>query len=248
MRGMELYIIRHGQSSNNALDDQEQGQRHHDSPLTDRGQQQAERLAAFLAGGALRDPWMNPATGYTDPTRDSRIKATHFYCSPMTRTLQTALPVARALGIWPQVWVEIHEHGGVYLEQPDGATVGYPGRTRSEILSDYPDYVLPEIVTERGWYNGTGHESMAACYGRSIQVANELHQRAKDDANAEILMITHGTFMNALIKSLLNQLPGTGFYYLHYNTSITRLTFREDGRLLVRYMNRVDHLPPELIS
>ena len=46
---MELYIIRHAQSSNNALADERE--RVCDPHLTELGRQQAELLAAHLAAG-----------------------------------------------------------------------------------------------------------------------------------------------------------------------------------------------------
>ncbi|MBK8035238.1 MAG: histidine phosphatase family protein [Chloroflexi bacterium] len=48
---LELYIIRHGQSTNNALPDDSQATRVNDAPLTDLGKRQAEALATYLARG-----------------------------------------------------------------------------------------------------------------------------------------------------------------------------------------------------
>jgi broad specificity phosphatase PhoE len=243
---MELYIIRHGQSTNNVL--QNQATRTHDPMLTPLGVEQADALAAYLSGAPSRDPFFDHMTGYSETLNERGVRFTHLYCSPMHRALQTAQPIARALGIQPQVWVAIHEHGGIYLETETGV-VGHPGRTRAEILADFPDYLLPMEVTDAGWWNPTrGHESMADAYGRAITVAMELRRRASDDPDARIALVTHGTFIDALLKALLNQLPNRGLYYLHYNTAVTRLDFRSDGRVLIRFVNRVDHLSPERIS
>jgi broad specificity phosphatase PhoE len=46
---MELFLIRHGESTNNALEDWTQ--RVEDPLLTERGERQAERTAAHLAAG-----------------------------------------------------------------------------------------------------------------------------------------------------------------------------------------------------
>jgi len=61
-------------------------------------------------------------------------------------------------------------------------------------------------------------------------------------------MISHGGFLDALLKVLFNQTSKRRMFYYHYNTAITRLDFREDGRLGLRFVNRVDHLPPETVS
>lgn len=245
---MELYIIRHGQSANNALEDHVQ--RVHDPELTDLGKQQVQRVAEFLAHAESRDPFVNPTTGFSRRNGIMGAGITHLYCSPMQRALQTAAPIATALGIAPEVWIDIHEHGGIYLDQPEGTPVGMPGRTRAEILADFPNYILPEVITEEGWYNAAqGYENLSLAYGRAIKVAVELRRRAsRPEAQDErIALVSHGTFIDALLKALFNQLPARQLYYLHYNTAITRLDFSSD-HLVVRYINRVDHLPPEMIS
>ena len=82
---MRLVLIRHGQSGNNVIWEQTGSSvgRHPDTPLTDRGHDQARRLAAAIADGAL--PW--------------RIDA--IYTSLMTRAVQTAAPIANALDLPP---------------------------------------------------------------------------------------------------------------------------------------------------
>ncbi|KXK19482.1 MAG: phosphoglycerate mutase family protein [Chloroflexi bacterium OLB15] len=249
---MELYIIRHGQSVNNALpDDQPRVQ---DASLTELGQKQAERLAAYLADGRNRDPRYSPATGHAEREDEATFGITNLYCSPMHRALQTTLPVAAAVGLKPEVWIDIHEHGGVYQATPDGI-VGYTGRTRAQVASEFPDYVLPEGLTENGWWNAAlGSEPYYTAAGRAIKVAAELKRRAleapvqPDGRPTRIVMISHGTFIDALIKALLNQLPNRSFFYLQYNTGITRIDFVEKERLLLRYINRVPHLTPDMIS
>ncbi|HIC88955.1 MAG TPA: histidine phosphatase family protein [Anaerolineae bacterium] len=233
---MELYLIRHGQSTNNAR--AAQNDRLCDPPLTDLGRVQAEKLAQHLARGMGLE-----ATG---GHHEGDYGITRLYCSPMWRALQTALPVGQALGLAPEVWIEIHEHGGVYLDHgKTGGVVGHPGKTRQEILAEFPDYVLPEAITDRGWWTN-GYEELSACYARAVKVADELHKWATSDER--IALISHGTFMDALLKALFDQLPGRHFSYSHNNTGITRVDFRSDGRLVIRYVNRVSHLPPDLIS
>ncbi len=245
---MELYIIRHGQSTNNALN--EVSTRHYDPPLSDLGKRQSDKLAAWLASGDLRTPWSDPDTGFTRLDPIPNFTFDHLYCSAMHRALLTALPVGQALGINPEVWIDIHEHGGMYLEAPDGSITGYPGRTRDEIAAEFPHYAIPESVTEKGWYRiESGHEERGVFYGRAIRVAVELRRRAEDPetANQRIAIITHGTFIDALIKAFLNALPSRSHFFMHYNSAITRLDF-DSERVLMRYMNRIDHLPSDLIS
>lgn len=243
---MEVYIIRHAQSTNNALMDQ--GRRSQDPDLTEMGQEQAGRVAQFISSGASRDPWFNPVTGFSRPHNGRGFGLTHLYTSAMYRALLTTRAIAEACGLRPGVWVALHEHGGIYLNR-DGVDIGHPGMTRREIVSHFPAFVLPDEVTERGWYDTTqGQEPLSRSQGRAIDVAAELRHRAVVDPNARIGLVTHGTFIDGLLKALLNQLPSHHLHYLHYNTGITRLDFSDGEKVMVRYMNRIDHLPPNLIS
>jgi probable phosphoglycerate mutase len=232
---MELYIIRHAQSTNNALTNRED--RGCDPPLTDLGRRQSELLAQHLAEGIQREPAAEPGYGIT-----------HLYSSPMWRALQTAQPLGEALGLAPEVWIEIHEWGGIFLDhgEPEGI-VGYPGKTRSEILTEFPDYVLPEGISEQGWWY-QGMEDIPGCAARAMRVAQALCERAENDTDARIALVTHAAFSAKLVKALTNQLPGDDAYYHFRNTAVSRFDLDDGGMLHIRYLNRVDHLPPEVIT
>lgn len=235
---MELTIIRHAQSTNNALDNRRD--RDCDPPLTELGRRQAEIVARHLAAGMRLPPWEDD---YLDP---SGYGITRLYCSPMWRALQTAEYIEQALGLVPEVWIDLHELGGIYLDHGEaGGIVGYPGKTRTEILGEFPNYSLPTDITEHGWWD-QGREERPAFYGRAIKVAGELRRWA--DSDERIALVTHGGFINGLLQALFNQLPDPHIYYAHLNTAITSIGFGSDGHLDVAYMNRVDHLPSDLIS
>ncbi len=225
---MELYLIRHAQSTNNILDDERL--RTMDPLLTELGVCQAERLAEYLA--------------HTLPWHDGRL--TRLYCSAMWRALHTASIIGRAVGLRPEVWVDIHEHGGIYMDYgEDGGVVGYPGKTRAQILKSFPEVILPPEVTEEGWWHG-GREELDACYARAARVVAAL--RARLPSEERILMVSHGGFLNSFLKILFEQEMEWPIFYHHANTAITCLTFSTEGYLDVRYINRVDHLPPEWVS
>ena len=251
---MELYIIRHAQSTNNASDI---SQRVMDAPLTDLGHQQAEIVARHLASADF--PEVNLARlpqqdvdEHATTAQSQRVNygLTRLYCSAMHRALQTARPIARALGLKPEVWVDLHEHGGIYMEE-EGVYVGYPGMTRDEILAQFDDYHLPETISEAGWWDrARGMEDEADMLARTVRVAEELRRWATepDGRDERIGLVTHGTFASWLVKALFNQLPGENLRYNHYNTAITRIDLRPDGIISLRYLNRVAHLPLDMIS
>ncbi len=241
---MELFFIRHGESANNALADLRD--REVDPPLTDLGKRQARLLAEHLATGATHDWVTDPASGTSGPYLRKGFGITSLFCSPMYRSMQTAEPVGHALGLAPQVWIDIHEQAGMYLDHGGAeGRVGYPGRTRSEISAEFPSFQLPPGITEEGWWN-QGYEDMPASAGRAIKVSEQLLGMAGSEERVAI--ITHGGIMDLLLKVLFGQLPGEHIRYRHHNTAISRLSVRLGVPIMVRLLNRVDHLAPELVS
>ena len=234
---MQLYIIRHAQSTNNALPDERD--RVCDPPLTPLGWRQAETLAHHLATRPDLEPPRTP------PPLPVGRRFQRLYCSAMLRALQTARPIAAALGLTPTVWPDIHECGGVYLDEPGGGRTGQPGLGRSAILGDFPGYELPETLAEEGWYSG-GFEEWEARQARAERVAAELLRQRESDA--VVALVSHGDFIKTLLRVLFRQPPDIAIAYYHYNTAVTRLDLRADGYLDVHYLNRVDHLPPDLIT
>jgi len=226
---IDLYLIRHAQSHNNALPDERE--RICDPPLTEVGHRQAEMLAGYLA-----DVRLCPAV---------QESVTRLVCSPMLRALETARYLEQAIGVTPEVWVDIHEHGGIYLDHGEGRVVGYPGQTRQQMQSQFPSYALPAEVTDQGWWRGS-YEELWACQGRAIKVANALRQRT--GGRECLVMVSHGTFITCLLKALLNVLPADYIWFLHHNTGVSCVQLGAEGRANVRYLNRVGHLPVELIT
>jgi broad specificity phosphatase PhoE len=246
---MELYLIRHAQSQNNATLINDPKDRVSDPTLTDIGHLQAQALGRHLREGFNPDRIVDAQVGRDPNARTLRgFQIDRLYCSPMHRTLQTAWHIQQATGLTPHLWVDIHEHGGIFLEYSDErGIIGYPGKSRDEIASEFPGYVLSDAITDKGWWTG-GQEDITSAYGRAMRVAEQLGQMAKDEPDGHIAIVTHGTFMAALLKALLNQLPSDALWYSHYNTAITRVDMRPDGFRWVRSMNRVDHLSPDLIT
>src|SRR5262245_43708583 len=102
---MELYIIRHGQSTNNVSMIYDAKDREADPPLTDLGQKQAAKVADYLANMTNFDQWVDRKT--EDRENKQGFGLTRLYCSPMLRTLQTSLPIAKALNMQPEVWPDL---------------------------------------------------------------------------------------------------------------------------------------------
>lgn len=242
---MFLYIIRHGQSSNNALGDSRRN-RVCDPTLTELGFRQAELVGAHLCSGVNRDPGKPfdlEAAGARNP-RGHGITA--LYASPMLRALQTAELIGSIGGLTPCVHMDIHEVGGIYLDhgEPRGI-VGYPGLTRGEVRARFPGFELADGLGENGWWN-KGLESRKDAFLRASRVAGSLRDRSA--GTERIAMVTHAGFSNLLVGALLG-LPYDESDPFHFsNTGVSLIRFRADGEVSLRYVNRVEFLPPELVT
>ena len=246
---MRLYIIRHGESINNRLDDHldyntYMQQRSPDPALTELGERQAKAVADHLATATVAEHHRGQkgVAGYG---------ITRIYCSAMLRAMQTAQPIQQALGIHPEVLIDIHEQGGLFLGNPrePESCQGFPGLTRSEMNQRFAGYVLPEDVTEEGWYRGT-HEPWSGCIERAKRsatyMANLAQEFIESGVDEHVAMVAHGDFIDRFIKALLDQLPGDHFYYTHYNTAITQVDFTPSKQRVLRYVNRTEHFTPDL--
>lgn len=218
---MQVYLIRHAQSTNQVLDNRDDIV--FDPHLTDLGKRQAMLLAEHLAA-------KEQGTGFADGGIDRLV------CSPMWRALQTTRPLAEALGLRPEVWMDVHEQ--VFAREVRR------GSTRDEISAAFPGYRLPDEITDRGWWN-RGGETRSACMERAIRVAAKLCQGSDSDENLAI--VSHVRFIDLLLKALLDQLPGHRRWHHHNNTAVSCLALMGE-RLEIRYLNRIAHLPTALVS
>ena len=115
-------------------------------------------------------------------------------------------------------------------------------------MKEFPNYILPEGITEEGWWN-RGLEDNATFIARAIKVAEVLEERAKVGDDERIALVTHAGFSAFLMKALFHQLLEPDiFWYHHYNTAFARIDLASGEPLHLRYLNRADHLPPEMVT
>lgn len=244
---MELTLIRHGQSFNNATNDEV---RHHDPELTELGWNQAKALAAYFSESENTEEIVRIRADSADRYRHHAHTFDRIYVSAMHRALQTAQPLSDALNVEVCIWPELHESGGLFMHTPEGI-VTYGGLTRTEIASGFPRYLLHDSIGDEGWYNKTlGEEDVYSGNARAMRVAKKLRQysNAEETKNQRIAIVSHGIFLHSLMNALFNNLPSDDMYYWHYNTAFTRIDFTPTGQLIVRYFNRFDHLPPYWVT
>ncbi len=250
---MEILFIRHAQSENNAkvpyggsVSASSHPLRQPDPSITELGQRQIARLAAFLP-----DWWDMRADEEKHRLIAAPVGIQRLYCSAMRRALQSAAPLAAALDVPVQVRADIHEIGGIY-DAREGGTARLPGLTRGEIAADYPNYELPAALREDGWWRREV-EGFAEAAARAARVAEWLHGLADEEPLARIGIVTHGGWLDLLLRELTGQpirarQEQPGIRFSHYNTGMTRVDILRGGRVVLRFQNRVPHLSAELLS
>lgn len=240
---MQLYYIRHAQSTNNALyaSNGPLAERRDDPELTETGIQQASILAKFL-----RQHSTNEKNNSNDIQNISGFRITHLYTSLMIRAVATGAWIARELGLPLYGWIDLHEWGGIYLEdEASGQKIGQSGQGRSFFQKHFPELVLPPEVGESGWWNRSPEEK-EEFRPRGKRVLETLLSRHgnRDD---HIMLISHGGFFNVLVWTLLGLPEENPFWFELNNASISRFDFI-DGRVHLVYLNRLDFMPRELIT
>ncbi len=242
----ELYLVRHGQSQNNAFaaeskaDATEETPRTADPSLTRTGYAQAKCVAGYLAQAADKTD-MRDGTPVADGHGIHKL-----YTSAMLRAMETAQPISAALGIAPEIWLDVHEEGGIWLDQGDGqGAMGHAGLTREQIRSQFPGFEVPDAITEAGWWNRP-FESRDDLVRRAARVAGDIRRRLAG-VESRVAIVSHGTFISLLIQHLLLGRYVPDIRFSNHNTGISRLDFDGDS-VMLRYLNRIDHLPMDLVT
>ncbi|MBB5233462.1 histidine phosphatase family protein [Deinococcus budaensis] len=232
---MELLLIRHAQSLNNHLtgDPEYAARRQADPPLTELGRQQALRLASWAAD----DPFCQ--------------RITHLHTSLTTRAVQTAAPLARALGLSVHGLTEAYECGGLN-SGPDGGFAPVMGRDHVSLQIDCPDLLWPDEIRGQAWEGGGEPWDPTGFAGRAANVSRHL-RRVADEADV-VALITHHDFAQYLIAELLGlpALHGEGLTFRLNNTATAHIELIPDpsgsDRRVLHWVNRTAHLTPDLLT
>jgi 2,3-bisphosphoglycerate-dependent phosphoglycerate mutase len=158
----------------------------------------------------------------------------------------TGTHIAQTLGLPLVAWKDMHETGGIFLEDPEtGERVGLPGRTRAYFRQHHPHLVLPDGMDPGGWWNRS-FEEREERQPRAMRVARLLDERhgGTDD---HVAVVSHGGFYNHLLCAILDLPQRRDYWFIMNNTGITRIDLDEDSTRVI-YMNRTDFLPDELIT
>jgi 2,3-bisphosphoglycerate-dependent phosphoglycerate mutase len=240
---MHIYFIRHAQSSNNALWNNSGGSygRVEDPELTDLGWRQAEKVAEFI-----QSQQENFQFDQDDIQNLKGMGITHIYSSLMTRAVSTAHCIAEKIDMPVKGWVDIHECGGIFLDdEASGMRKGLPGKTGADLAGRFPRLVLPDELGDGGWWSRP-YENLDLWIGRAQKVVERLI-RIHGDSDDRIVMVSHGCFFRYFLCALLNLDSENGAWFDMNNVAISRLEINGYTKR-VYYLNRVDFLPKELIT
>lgn len=205
---MIVHAVRHAQSRTNAGLDTSLN-----SDLSPCGARQVERLV--------------------DRFRGLQIRAV--YASPFNRCLQTALPIAEALGLPVRVRGELFEYHGLERGGTADLKLHRPGafalrQDGIRLDSDVPDIEHWPPVDET-------RQDMIE---RTRSMARYLMVRWPEPGD-EVLVISHGSPIARLIDAWLTDAPGPSFRFVIENATVNTLRHEKGVRSLMS-LNEASHL------
>lgn len=171
---MELYLIRHAQSLNNALPEE---QRVEDPGLTELGLQQADCLGKWIGTLAL----------------------TKIITSPFRRALETAKRIQESTDLNPEVRTAIHEMGGCCSGYPQVGMVGRPGLSRAEIELQYPGFQVADEIDGEGWWRCQPYETQDLAKQRAKDVLEQTREEFAHTTE-RVAYVTHADFKKLFLE------------------------------------------------
>ncbi|MEL6110628.1 MAG: histidine phosphatase family protein [Planctomycetota bacterium] len=221
---MELYLIRHAESENNARPSYE---RVEDPPITAVGRLQAEQLASWL----------------------STLRADALITSPFLRTLETVRPVLAKSDHSLRVWHNVFERGGCYRGWKASNFQGAMGLGRGDVLRMLGPHAeqteLDPTIDESGWWGGKPRETDDEAVRRAKEVCERLCGTFQDQQR--VLLLIHADLKRLLLSEMLCDSIDVMSLGPIRNVGITKVN-RLGDRWQLDYFNSVTHLPAKLIT
>lgn len=199
---MHLFLMRHGQASNNVQAQPAPAPRVGEHELTPLGREQALAFARWARRPADAPPaGVNKSPGACE-TLLRRAPFKRALASPMLRALQTVEAVREPLNLSCEVLVELHEWGGPSELDTPGATRVTRGQTCTQLRASFPSMAFSSALTTEGWWGGGPREDCEGCWRRGEKLVPALLDRAREE---NLLLVTHAWFANVLARVLAGQ-------------------------------------------
>lgn len=241
---MQIYFIRHAQSTNNELYDRNGSDsgRHEDPDITEIGEIQIANLIHYFSSLSR----LNLLNDNKNPHNRFGYQFTHIYASPMLRAAKTGWAIANAFNLPLQLWIELHEGGGIFLENDRKELIGLPGRSESFFTQNFPGILLDSGITEQGWWNKP-FEPFIERKERATRVWQRILETHQHED--QIALVSHGGFFNYFVSSLLERETTQRVWLEMNNVGISRIDISENHeKINLVYLNKVDFLPADLIT
>ena len=203
---MLLILVRHGETESNR---ERLALGREDVPLNERGSRQAAALAASLAG----------------------VPVAAIYASPLCRAVETARPLAEALGLEVQVDEDLIEMAVGVLE----------GLSPQEMLERYGDFLRKWFSTQAGSLRMPGGESLQDVQDRAWAAIERLRERHLEET---VVVVTHNFTIHAILCRVLG-LPLARFRLLRPDLAAKAILEVRDDRAIVISLNDTCHLEAE---
>ena len=201
---MRLLLIRHGETAHNA-EQLALGQA--DVPLTERGRAQAQAIAQAYA--VARD--------------DGPIAAV--YSSPLQRAINTARPLAEALGLPVQI-----EPGLIEMDIGE-----VEGKTFAELREQYPDFMRLWLSDSMAGARMPGGETLAEVQERAWASVEAIRGRR---ANETVAAVTHNFVILTILCRVLG-LPLAQFRRLRHDLgAVSALELTPERQAVLRLNDR----------
>ncbi len=242
---MQLYFIRHGQSTNNVVYAETGSHvgRVPEPELTELGSRQAEAVANYFA---QRPTTVPIEERYLDWGNLLGVGITHLYTSLMVRAVETAQAIASATSVKAVACRELYETGGVTSFCAEkNAWEGLPGNTREYYENRFPELLLPEDWHSEGWYNKPFEEAHLRAE-RAARVIARLVDEHSDNKDV-VACVTHAGFHDHLVKVILRLRHEGPLLFPLNNCAITRIDWCNGQPCLV-FLNRICHLAEEEVT
>ncbi len=216
---MRLLLIRHGETAHNA-EQLALGQA--DVPLTERGILQARALArAAGAGGEGEAAHLL--------TRFGPIVAV--YSSPLERAVETASPLAEALGLVVQT-----ERGLIEMDVGE-----VEGQTMAQLRERYPDFLRAWLSDQLADVPMPGGETLRQVQERAWAAVEAIRARHPDET---VVAVTHNFVILTLLCRVLG-LPLTHFRRFRHDLAAVSVVELTKERQVILVLNDRCHLQAE---
>jgi probable phosphoglycerate mutase len=198
---MRLYLVRHGQTSWNNIG---RAQGHTDISLDSEGVEQAAKLASAFEG----------------------VIVDRVVSSDLARSVETATPVAKAVGVPLRLMPELRERG----------------------FGQWEGMMFPEVTTriqERANALGISNQEVRPPNGESfLDVWNRLDSvyEMLKESDETTIVVSHGGALSLLLAKLIKGTLDTSRAFRFANTGVTELERRPEGLFLITRYSDSTHL------